>query len=130
MAGKVIVDSSAWIQFFRKGDDTVSKAVDGLLEEERAVLCGVVEAEILQGLCPKEREEVADLFDALPYLETGRHDFVRAGERLGELRRAGVTIPLTDAVIGALCSRHGVVLLTTDKHFDHVPEVERMDNVS
>lgn len=120
-----MVDSSAWIQYFRRGTDAVSDAVDGLLEEDCALLCGVVEAEILQGLRPEEREEVADLFTALQYLDTERRDFVRAGERLGALRRTGVTIPLTDAIIGALCSRHGVALLTTDKDFDYMPEVQR-----
>lgn len=121
-----MVDSSAWIEYFRHGEGTVSDAVDGLFEGERALLCGVVEAEIIQVLRRGEREEVADLFSALRYLDTGRRDFSRAGERLGELRRSGVTIPLTDAIIGALCSRHDVALLSTDRHFDHMPEVERI----
>ena len=121
-----MVDSSAWIEYFRHGGGPVSDAVDGLLEEDRALLCGVVEAEILQGLRQGEREEVADLFGALVYLDTERRDFSAAGERLGELRRSGTTIPLTDAVIGVLCSRHDVDLLTLDRHFDHMPEVERV----
>jgi len=95
------------------------------LEEDRALLCGVVEAEILQGLRSAERDKVADLLTALKYLDAERQDFLRAGKRLGELRRSGITIPLTDALIGALCSRHGVALLTLDRHFDHMPEVER-----
>lgn len=120
-----MVDSSAWIKYFRGGTGVVSDAVHDLLEEDRALLCGVVEAEILQGLRPEEGREISDLFTALRYLDTERRDFVSAGERLGELRRSGVTIPLTDAIIGALCSRHDVALLTTDKHFDHMPEVAR-----
>lgn len=121
-----MIDSSAWVEYFRHGEGPVSVAVDDLLEEDRALLCGVVEAEILQGLRRGEREEVADLFAALRYLDTERRDFSRAGERLGELRRSGVPIPLTDAIIGALCSRHDVALLTLDRHFDHMPEVGRI----
>jgi len=120
-----MVDSSAWIQYFRRGEGVISDAVDRLLEEDRALLCGVVEAEILQGLRSAERDKVADLLTALKYLDAERQDFLRAGKRLGELRRSGITIPLTDALIGALCSRHGVALLTLDRHFDHMPEVER-----
>ena len=89
------------------------------------LLCGVVEAEILRGLRPGEGEEVADSFGALGYLDTERRDFVWAGEKLGELRRRGITIPLTDAVIGALCVRHEVALLTLDGHFDHIAGIER-----
>lgn len=125
-----MVDSSAWIEYFRYGEGPVSDAVDGLLEGDRALLCGVVEAEIIQGLRRGEREEVADLFDALGYLDTGRQDFSRAGERLGELRKSGVTIPLTDAIIGVLCSRHDVALLTLDRHFYHMPEVERISTTA
>lgn len=125
-----MVDSSAWIEYFRHGEGPVSDVVDGLLEEERALLCGVVEAEIIQGLRRGERGEVADLLSALGYLDTERRDFSRAGERLGELRRSGVTIPLTDAIIGALCSRHDVDLLTLDRHFDHMPEVKRMSTTA
>ena len=121
-----MVDSSAWIEYFRHGGGPVSDAVDGLLEEDGALLCGVVEAEVLQGLRQGEREEVADLFSALVYLGTERRDFFAAGERLGELRRSGTTIPLTDAIIGVLCSRYDVALLTADRHFDHMPEVERV----
>ncbi len=124
-----MVDSSAWIEYFRHGEGLLSGAVDDLLEEDRVLLCGVVEAEILQGLREGEREEVADLFSALRYFETERRDFSKAGERLGELRRSGATIPLTDAIIGVLCSRHDVALLTTDRHFDHMPEVERVSAV-
>lgn len=121
----MIVDSSAWIEYFRYGEGLVSDAVDGLLEGERALLCGVVEAEILQVLRRSEREKVVDLFSALCYIETERRDFFAAGERLGELRGRGITIPLTDAIIGVICSRHDVALLTTDRHFDHMPEVRR-----
>ena len=121
-----MVDSSAWIEYFRSGAGAVSDAVDGLLEEDRALLCGVVEAEILQGLREGEREEVADLFTALRYVEIEPRDLSWAGERLGELRRSGITIPLTDALIGALCSRHDVALLTTDRHFDRMPEGGRV----
>lgn len=100
-------------------------AVDALLDEDRAVLCGMVELEIIQGLRPRERRLVTDLFSALPYLETGRRDYVAAGERLGELRRGGITIPSSDCLIGALCMRHDLSLLTLDRHFEHLPDVKR-----
>lgn len=122
----VMVDSSAWVEYFRRGEGSVSDAVDELLEGDRVLSCGVVEAEILQGLRSGEREEVADLFSALGYVETERQDFAAAGERLGELRRKRITIPLTDAIIGVLCSRHEAALLTTDLHFDHMSEIERV----
>lgn len=125
MSLTVLIDSSAWIEYLRLGWGSVSEAVDGLLQEDRVLLCGMVELEIFQGLRPRERERVSGLFPALPYLETERRDYVAAGKRLGELRQRGVTIPGADSLIGELCLRHDVPLLTLDKHFDHLPDVKR-----
>ena len=126
MSPTVLVDSSAWIEYFRRGRGVVSDLVDGLLQSGEAAICGMVELEILQGLRAREAEQVSDLFFALVYIETERRDYVFAGEYLGDLRRQGVTIPSADALIGALCIRHDIPLLTSDKHFDHLPELERM----
>lgn len=122
----VLVDSSAWIDYFRSGTSTVSALVDQLLLENRAALCGIVEMELLQGMRPHEREELEDLLQALTYLETERGDFIATGHRMAELRRQGITIPNTDCLIGMLCLRHGLQLLTLDAHFDHLPEVSRI----
>jgi predicted nucleic acid-binding protein len=122
----VLVDSSAWIEYFRTGRGVISDLVDGLLQGGEASICGMIELEILQGLRARERERVSELFSALAYVETERRDYIFAGERLGDLRRQGITIPSADALIGALCIRHSVPLLTSDKHFDYLPEVERV----
>jgi predicted nucleic acid-binding protein len=123
----VLIDSSAWIEYLRLGRGAASDAVDGLLQEDRALLCGMVELEIFQGLRARERDRVSELFSALPYLETERIDYVNAGERLGDLRRRGVTIPGADCLIGVLCLRQDLPLLTLDAHFDHLPDVKRFD---
>lgn len=122
----VLIDTSAWIEFLRQSEGAVGDAVLRLLDEDRAVLCGMVELELLQGARPKERRTLADLLQALRYVETERRDFVAAGERLAELRRQGVTIPASDGLIALLCIRHRLQLLTIDAHFDHLPELARL----
>lgn len=126
MTPTVLVDSSAWIEYFRSGRGAVSDLVDGLLQSGEASICGMIELEILQGLRAQERERISGLFSSLAYVETERRDYVFAGERLGDLRRRGITIPGADALIGALCIRLGTPLLTSDKHFDHLPEIKRV----
>ncbi len=131
MSHLVLIDSSAWIEYLRLGRGAASDAVDSLLQEDRAALCGMVEAEIIQGihmingLDTPELRTVADLFVALPYLEIERQDYIAAGECLGELRRKGITIPSADCLIGVLCLRHDLSLLTLDAHFDHLSDVKR-----
>ena len=122
----VMVDSSAWIDYFRRGQSAVADAVDHLLDEERIVLCGMVELELLQGVRPRQRRTLSDVLQALRYVDTERRDFIAAGDRLAELRHRGVTIPASDGLIGMLCVRHKLQLLTTDSHFDHLPEVRRL----
>ncbi len=116
----VIIDTSAWIQFFRYGDDEVSQLVADLLGKDQAVVTGVVLTELLQGIkTDKELQRLTTLFSSLPFIETVREDWQNAGEILQALRRRGVTVPVTDAVIATVAHRRGLSVLTTDPHFKH-----------
>ena len=122
----VMVDSSAWIDYFRHVEGAVGDSVGRLLDEDRIVLCGMVELELLQGVRAQDRRSLREVLGALSYVETQRRDFVAAGERLAALRREGVTIPASDGLIATLCVRHRLQLLAVDAHFDHLPEVDRL----
>jgi predicted nucleic acid-binding protein len=114
----VVIDTSAWIRFFRYGNDEVSQFVAELVMNDQAVVTGVVLTELLQGLkTEKERQHLTALFSSLPFIETVRADWQNAGEDLQELRRRGITVPVTDAVIATVAHRRGLAVLTTDPHF-------------
>lgn len=128
---KVLVDTNVWIAFFRKtrGDETsqqVGTVLDGLLVEDRVVLSGVVEMELLHGVKEHERGELEVLLEALPYVEASRQDFRRAGELLNNLRRRGITIPTPDALLAAQCLRQNFQLLENDKHFAEIKGLQRV----
>ena len=124
MAG-VLIDTSVWIEAFRGKDPRLQETVDALLDQERVVLCGLVELEMLQGFRADEGALFASLFEALAYAEVDRQDWRAAGFLLAGLRARGITIPATDALIAALCLRHDLLLLTLDKHFDQIPQLRR-----
>jgi predicted nucleic acid-binding protein len=114
----VIIDTSAWIQFFRYGSDVVSQLVAELVRNDQAVMTGVVLTELLQGIkTDKERQHLTALFSSLPFIEIVREDWQNAGEDLQALRRRGITVPVTDAVIATVAHRRGLPVLTTDPHF-------------
>lgn len=114
----VVIDTSAWIRYFRYGNDEVSQLVGELVTKDEAVVTGVVLTELLQGIkTDKERQRLTALFSSLPFIETVREDWQTAGEDLRELRRRGVTVPVTDAVIATVAHRRGMAVLTTDPHF-------------
>jgi len=123
----VLVDTSVWISFFRGSEASVGDAFDTLLSENRVVLCGIVEMEIVQGLTPKDRKNFQHSFTALHYLNTTREDFVSAGAMWNDLRRSGKTVPSTDCLIAQLAIRHKLPLFTLDSHFDAISSVKRFE---
>ena len=122
----VLVDTSVWVNFFRGVEGPAVASLDHLLEEKQAVLCGMVELELLQGAKPGEKAMLQDLLSALPYVETERIDFQTTGELLNGLRAKGFQVPATDGLIASLCSRYQLSLLTLDKHFDLFHTVKKI----
>src|SRR5438128_1818666 len=122
---KVLIDSSVWINYFRKGKSTVVEPVNLLLDEDRAALCGMVELEILQGLRGKEHIKIQDLFQALHFIESTREDYVAAGMMLNQLRSKGISIPSSDCLIAAQCIRCDLPLFTLDNDFKNIHALKK-----
>ncbi|MDY6849215.1 MAG: PIN domain-containing protein [Thermodesulfobacteriota bacterium] len=61
-----------------------------------------------------------ELFSTISYAEVDREDWEKAGNLLRKLRRRGVTVPLSDAIIAVVARKHGYAILTLDRHFDHL----------
>lgn len=118
---KIIIDTSAWIDFFRNQSGVVGDVVSSLISQDQAVITGPIVSELLQGL--KNRREgktLGELFSIIPYIEVKRQDWERAGELLRDLRQRGITVPLTDALIAIVAKQHGCSVLTLDRHFEHL----------
>ena len=122
----MLVDSSAWISYLRSGEGTLSTFLEGLLDDNLAALCGLVLTEVRQGLRAHEQGEVLELFETLPYFETTRDDYERAGALLAGLQRQGLTIPTPDGIIAALCLEHDLELLEFDKHYEYIEGLRRV----
>ena len=120
----VLVDTSAWVEFFRDTDSPISGVVDRLLEEELVVTTGVIRAELLQGTrSEREFDELAVLLAALPELDEPSRlwdEVARLGFRL---RRAGLSVGIPDIVIAVTARESGSRLLTLDRHFERIASV-------
>lgn len=124
MTERILVDTSAWVAFFR-GVDPGRAEVRTLLAEDRALRCGPVELELRRGLRRREAATVFAVWSAVPPLPVESIDYTSAGDLLRELKEAGRTLPSMDGLIAAIALRHDVPLLTLDHHFDAVPGVRR-----
>jgi predicted nucleic acid-binding protein len=118
----IIVDTSVWIDFFNHPQAPLTLYVKTLLRNRQVILVGMVLAEILQGIKnPKEASTVQQSLEKLPFLEMTREDWKKAGDLSATLRRKGLTIPLSDLIIGALAVKESLEILTTDPHFKKIP---------
>ena len=113
----IIIDTSAWIEFFR-GRDPVASEVDTALANNVAALCGPVETELRRGFSnERERSKVMPLLDACHSLDQPEALWAEAGELGFALRRRGVTPKTVDLLIATYALTYSASVLTTDKDF-------------
>lgn len=117
----VLVDSSAWIDFFRGRDCAQTRRLDELLHRHQVLTGDLILAEVLQGFrdelqCRRTRRWLG----RLAYADlAGREVALQAATNHRLLRRQGVTVRKTiDMLIATFCIRNGHSLLYTDQDFD------------
>ena len=125
MKANILVDTSAWIDYFNKPDSATGNAVEQILRNGRAVIGGIVLTELLQGAkIRKEFDAVLEGMVSLPILNPTLNTWVEAGRISFMLRRKGITIPTTDLIIAVLALENNCMVLTLDSHFQQIPGIE------
>ncbi len=84
-------------------------------------MVGVVLTEILRGLRSGTATEVRDSLTALPFIETTKETWIRAGTIARGLEEEGSQVPLGDLIIAATALQGDHELLTRDRHFERIP---------
>jgi len=123
----LFVDTSVWSLALRRDPSPLVHEVKALIEAiqhgETIVTTGLVLQELLQGFSgPKARNQILERFSAIPLLVPDRTDYVEAAEIRNQCRRAGVQIGTIDALLGQLCIRHDLTMLTTDADFGRIAD--------
>lgn len=122
----ILVDTSVWIDWFKRGTRPATLRLDRLIDEDDIVLAGVVVQELLQGA--RGAQQLATLrahFDALPVLLPSKATFADAGALYARCRWAGIT-PRSphDCLIAQTAIERGVALLHDDRDFELIAGVE------
>lgn len=113
----ILIDTSAWIEFFR-GRKPLCDAVDDALEANEAALCGPVVTELRRGLkSAAERRRVLPLLEGCHLLADPPHLWAEAGDLGFLLARKGVTAKSMDLLIAVYALTNGVPLLASDGDF-------------
>lgn len=120
---EVLVDSSAWISFFRgtEGEEDVAKAVDYLLSGDECATNEVIKTEIMPMMTL--RNEDASLLEALRCSEL-IVDWSAVRELQVKCLRAGINkVGIGDLIIALDAVRLKRPLFTLDKHFRLIAKV-------
>jgi predicted nucleic acid-binding protein len=113
----ILVDTSAWVDFF-KGRSRVAAAVDRLLEDNQVALCGPILTELGRGFQNEsERKKTMLLFESCHLLPEPPELWKEAGHLGFSLRRKGSTLKTLDLLIGTYALYHRVPILSLDQDF-------------
>lgn len=112
-----LIDTSAWIDFFR-GRRPLADRVEALLDQKEAAICGPVLTELRRGFrSVSDRNKVLPLVAACHLLDQPPALWEDAGDLGFALARAGIVCRSFDLLIAAYALGHSVPLLAGDGDF-------------
>jgi len=114
----VLVDTSVWIEFFRKREP-YHGIVAGLIDNAEVSCTGIILAELMQGA--KTEKELAILDDfpkVFTFITETPFLWAAAGRLSFQHRCKGMTIGLADCFIAVAAASANVSVATLDRHFE------------
>ena len=116
----ILVDTSAWVDFFR-GRGRHAAQVEELLEHDDVALCGPVVTEIRRGLhSANDRSRVLPLLSGCHALPQPLLLWEEAGELGWYLSKRGAVVKSLDLLIATYALSHRVPVLTSDADFSRI----------
>jgi predicted nucleic acid-binding protein len=121
----LFVDTSVWSLTFRRDAPERGPEVRALIRAieagDEVYTTGLVLQELLQGFAgPRNRQQIIERFGTLPIVVPDRRDHVEAAELRNQCRRHGIQVGTIDVLLGQLCIRHNLIMLTADQDFHRI----------
>jgi len=121
MADRVLVDTSAWIEFFRREGSPVSLRLRESLKLDRACYAGPIAVELFQGAKTNKEIQVIDhLLETIHYIEITRTHYHHAGLISQKAARSGKVFSVVDIVLAVVAHDEQLSLLSLDSHFPEI----------
>jgi len=73
---------------------------------------------------PEEKKQVKEALLSTNYLEITSNDWEEAALLSSTLRAQGITLPMTDILIGHLAKARNLEVISFDPHFDQIPGIK------
>jgi len=123
----VLVDTSAWIEVFRKPQRLV---LEDVVDFDDVVTCLPIVQEVLQGFTSDLAFRAGrEAMLALPIVESPLGDAVHldAVDLYRRARRAGITVRSSvDCLIAACAIRHGLTVLHNDRDYPAIARISEL----
>lgn len=110
----ILADTNIFIDFWNNPTEDLKNV---FINEDIAV-CGVVRAELLHGaVSAKDFANITTMLEAFDEFNLAISDWQILGDNLYNLRKKGISIPFSDAIIATTAIKYGIPVWTGDKHF-------------
>ncbi|MCL5772879.1 MAG: PIN domain nuclease [Firmicutes bacterium] len=123
----LLVDTSVWIEFFRRTESKYQLALHRLLQEDADIcIADIVLSEILQGIkSDKDFNQVKNYLFKFPiYYLKDAGSYAEAAQIYRACRKKGLTIRRTiDCIIARIAIENNLILFHNDRDFDTIAKV-------
>jgi predicted nucleic acid-binding protein len=114
----VVIDSSAWIDFFRRASSPSAAALTALVRANLACITPLIRVELLSGTrTESEHRLLEDQLTSIPVLDEPDDFWNRVARSRFKLARRGVQSSVVDVSIAVMANIHGCAILTLDRQF-------------
>ncbi|OGP70669.1 MAG: hypothetical protein A2W09_03805 [Deltaproteobacteria bacterium RBG_16_50_11] len=121
MNGRILVDTSVWIKYFKDKSAGLSRRVDEILTKQEVCVPKIVIAELLQGSrSEREISVIEDFVNAFHIIDQKEDTWVKAGRLSFSLKKKGKTVHLTDCYIAVIAKEYDCRILSLDEHFKDI----------
>lgn len=119
MKDRILIDTSAWIESFKKtGNKSLQKLIVKTLDASQVATTNIIMLELLQGC--RDKKEYAGMKMRLESLEV-----LPANEKVWDvayntgynLKKNGITIPTIELIIASIAKAHDYALIHHNRHF-------------
>jgi predicted nucleic acid-binding protein len=123
MPDKVLVDTSVWIEFFRKRESSISLRLREYLKLNQTCYTGPIAVELYQGAKTEREIHVIDrLLETIDYVEINREHYFLAGRTSQLAARRGKIFSTIDMIIAVLAHAENLLLFSLDHHFQEIAQ--------
>lgn len=119
MKDRILIDTSAWIESFKKtGNKSLQQLLIKTLDSSQVATTNIIILELLQGCRDKkEYDGMKARLESLELLPANGKVWDMAYHGGYNLKKNGITVPTIDLIIASIAKSYNYTLVHHDKHF-------------